>query len=189
MTPGGLISHRYQEGSYDRLTVADVAAQPEIDEETLSQAMVRLGPDWQSGASGLLSLVDRMTYPNNFGISNPGLAKRYALGELRPPVEYDAVGYRILRMLHIKPEMLEPVEDADLQARFVNRAGRLARAELFIHAWHRSQVLLPDGYFTASAAPDPNADKAVDNLLALRTHPETQIFYKYLSPSGYINES
>lgn len=188
LTPGGLISHFYQEGSYSGLTMADIATRPELDEETLGQALMRLGPERRSGASDLFAVVGYMTNPDRFGrFINPDLVGRYARGEIQPPAECDTIGYRLLRMLHVTTEMLEPVADKDLQARFVNHAHELPRAELIIRAWHRSQALVPDGSFTTTTNPEINA--ALDNLLTLRTHPEAQVFYEYLSPSGYINST
>jgi hypothetical protein len=45
MTPGGLISHCYQEGRYNGLTVAELSASATLDEDSFAEAMKRLGPD------------------------------------------------------------------------------------------------------------------------------------------------
>jgi hypothetical protein len=90
-------------------------------------------------------------------------------------------------MLHVVPAMVEPVADKELQAKFVKRDQPIPRAELIVRAWHRSQALVSDGHFTS--ADTPEVLKALKDLLALRTHPEMQVFFKFLSPSGYINQA
>lgn len=148
--------------------------------------MQRLGPGWQSGARDLLLFVNRLTSPYDHPSPDPALVQRYAQGEtVQDRTEDETIGYRLLKMLHVTPAMLEPVADKELQARFVNRDRTIPRAELIVCAWHRPQVLLPDGYYTSAETPE--VTQAVEGLLALRTHSEMQIFYKYLSPSGYIN--
>jgi len=61
------------------------------------------------------------------------------------------------------------------------------KADLIHRAWGKSRALLtPDGHYRS----DSNTHEvraALADLAALRMHPDMQIFYEYLSPSGYIN--
>ncbi|OGG30534.1 hypothetical protein A3A63_02885 [Candidatus Gottesmanbacteria bacterium RIFCSPLOWO2_01_FULL_46_9] len=62
----------------------------------------------------------------------------------------------------------------------------LTRAGYVVEAWHHFQRFFNDwGFFKDR---DENGMKdLVQQFLTIRTHPEMQVFFTYLSPSGYIN--
>lgn len=102
----------------------------------------------------------------------------------------DSISLRLLQMLQASPEMRAEVKDDELVERFTqkdhHRSGRPNKAELLLRTWTASQPLLtPEGTYNKSE--DPEVLKVLNDLLYFRTHPETQVFFRYLSPSGYIN--
>lgn len=189
MTPGGLISHRYPEYDFSALTVGQAATLPEVEAVTFSDAVKQINErDWKM-AHQFIDMATQIVRPEPLGFPmrrNSLLAQKILTGQT-VSVEYETIAFRLLKMLHTAPEMLESVHDKALQLRFMQADYDLPRAQLLQWAWGRSQPILPDGYYTSAETPEVKT--AVDNLFALRTHPEMQVFFRHLSPSGYMNDA
>lgn len=92
----------------------------------------------------------------------------------------NATGYRLLQMLHFAKEMTQPIQEETEEF-----SG--SRIKLIGNAWTDAQPLLPGGSYTSNRSPE--LDSALAKLLRLRLQPDMQIFFEYLSPSGYINKA
>lgn len=190
MTPGGLISHNYPGYTNRRFTLEDALELDETSEPTLIQALQEVHQRNQLQAQDLFEVAHSMVYPDILSDPTHPFARRRIFerglnGNV--PDRYETVAYRMMKMLRAAPEMMGVVQDKDLQARFTAPTTEISRARLLVLAWHNSQSLLPDGYYTSADTSEVRA--AVDNLLAFRTHLEMKVFFKFLSPSGYINDS
>jgi hypothetical protein len=182
MTPGGLISHFYPRYVVNGASLSDTLDMPELDMPNLAEALSAA-----SQRRKLATIISTIMQPYAMtGIRgyDSRLAKSIETGAGLTK-EHNSVAFRMLKMFRSAPEMMEPVEDMQLQATFVSHDKPIARVELIVRAWEESQVILPNGYYTPAETPEVKS--AVDNLFMLRTHPEMQTFFEYLSPSGYIN--
>lgn len=192
MTPGGLISHGYPNVvSYGGHSIPQVARLTALEQSTVSGAMRQLLEVQGGTARGELTAVAGMVQHITRGRAPSSTGEIFevarSLSEDTPHDErYDTVGYRFLKMLHAAPEMTEVVQDKELQARFVMHDANLTRAELLTRAWRDANRRLPGDSFPTEYTDEVAG--ATEQLLALRTHPEMQIFYTYASPSGYVNE-
>ncbi len=186
MTPGGLISHFAPRYISSGVSLEKILTMSEINAPSLGEAINQAKMRDHKDAYNLAEMISIIMQPDIFNAyRTPFLSRHILAGSINPV--HDNLAFRMLKMFKAAPEMLEHVEDNELQAKFSRGAGNLSRANLVVRAWEESQVILPDGFYTGSDAPE--VQTAVDNLFALRTHSEMQIFFKYLSPSGYINES
>lgn len=100
----------------------------------------------------------------------------------------EIVGFRLLALFANNPSMLENVTDEALLTTYGYRPeAKISCAGMFARAWEHAASLntfLESGNEELS---DLEKD-GLNKLLFLRTHPEMQIFYKFFSPSGGINE-
>lgn len=194
MTPGGLASHYYLtqrlfsgEGRTMDILVEDI----DWSGRNLHEVFSRLEQDGadksilQSVHSALTSMYAQR------GLGGSMVSFRDVLDDYYSDADpfLDSISLRLLQMLWSTPEMREEVEDPELVERFPDNGrtlGKPNRVELLLRAWTASQPLLtPEGTYNKSE--DPEVLKALNDLLYFRTHPETQVFFRYLSPSGYIN--
>ncbi len=192
MTPGGLISHFYSSASINSASVESVVSvKPKGN--TLSEAVAMINDFRQ--ANQLIDVVVECTYPLRIGVSSVG---RPPLGSIHRILstggkyrqEFDSVGFRLIRMLVETPEMMELIQDIELRKmvnpRYPDRP--ISRAIMIIRLWEHSQRLLTE-YGTFADPKNPEVKKVLQDLLFARAHPELQIFFKYFSPSGYINQN
>lgn len=189
MTPGGLISHYYPEFIPDGKHLGEVLAMPELDETSLAEAIRKAKERDFTSAYTLADMIGSLSQQGDIfsGLYDRRLGRAILDGRGNTEL-YEAVGFRMLKMFRAAPEMLEPVEDQELKSRFgLQIASFLTRAGLMGDAWKKSQAILPEGYYTH--ADTPEIQTAVDNLLALRTSEDMQVFFRYLSPSGYIDQA
>lgn len=193
MTPGGMISHFYMDGSINGFKTADLVTSP-LNGARLIDAVQELKDIDLKKARALISIAAESTWPVRVGQTfhyrpfNWRTEDQIMLGNGNYPPDLDSVGYRLLTMLSMNPEMLEPV-DSELLAMFGTnfKNSQMSRASFIIFFWHRCQTLMsPQGTYVGMD--DEKARKTVEELLVARTHPDLQVFFKYLSPSGYINE-
>jgi hypothetical protein len=182
MTPGGLISHFYPRYAMNGVNLRDTLDTPELGMPNLAEALSAA-----SQRRRLATIISTIMQP--YALTG---MRRYNLRLARDleagtglTEEHNNVAFRMLKMFRAAPEMMKPVTDTQLQTAFVSHDKPIARAELIVRAWEKSQAILPNGYYTSAEAPEIKS--AVNNLFMLRTHSEMQIFFKYLSPSGYIN--
>lgn len=191
ITPGGLISHFYSPNSIGGATLENVVlAAPKTS--TLGEA-VRTDPDFHNWRN-LINTAVECTWPTIIGRANmfrPNFAsieRKISLGQPYPE-QLDSVGYRLIRMLVEMPAMMDPIEDVELRKmvnpRFPERP--MSKIVFIRKLWEHSQPLLTDSG-TYDDPNKPEVKKILRDLLIARTHPELQIFFRYFSPSGYINQ-
>jgi hypothetical protein len=102
--------------------------------------------------------------------------------------ELDSVGYRLLALLKKEPSFQVMVQDKDLQKLVgVDETRDINRAELLVVAWHYFQRIFK---VVGVGITDPTDEvrELVKKMLVFRTHREMAIYFKYFSPSGYLNE-
>lgn len=184
-TPGGLISHHYILGSSNSRNIEDV-----LDlstEESLKEQLLSL-PDRKSQLN-FLDVVSNSTYRRTSGsrLYLP-LVLRNIQENKGFPRELDSTGYRLLRILQArKEEFYSPVKDPKLKECVKASDRELNKIDLLYSAWARFQSLLTkQGGIRSLMSEELKSD--LEDFLFFRTHPETQIFYEYLSPSGFLNE-
>jgi hypothetical protein len=173
VTVGGLVTHCFMRGSIlavdDRL--GDIAQWEELAQVNMHNALVAISQNRGEVVSGDLRQI--ISYISH------GIDREYP----------EIFGFRLLQLLHKVPEMSEIVIDESLLRRYFpdDHDVPVSRTELLYAAWGQSRSLLDDsGQYKHEL--DEEARAALVNLVALRTNPEMQLFFKYLSPSGYLNE-
>lgn len=196
MTPGGLISHFYSPIQIDNQSVKSVVELP-FQGKTLREAIDSLTTsddlEGRKQRSSFVGLVYENTYENDSFNTLGRMRMRDSMDKAFRDEEFvylkemDSLGYRLLAMLKAEPEMIEPVADQKLLERFgVKRA--ISRAEFIVKIWG----LFSRDVFTKNSTyrhmDEGEAKEVISYLLTVRTHPELQIFFKYLSPSGYVND-
>ena len=197
VTAGGLISHFMFRGSTNGVTLESIVEQ--ISQYTFSSLkefiadFKKHNPDnYLNKLSDVLDVIIKCVENGSI------MPRRFPLNLKKELIEnsnenksygaFESIGFRLLAMLCAEPEMLNEVVDENLKTRFkLNPNAEISRAELIIHAWYKSQAILTKTG-TFAYTDQENVKEAIKNLLYLRTHPEMQVFYKFLSPSGYINE-
>lgn len=103
------------------------------------------------------------------------------------PDDFNSIGFRVIRLLVSTPEFLAPVEDqAFLQKLGVTHKNPVTVMQAHAMVWSRCQPLF--GFVGSGREMGEQEKKALQLLLEMRFHPEFQVFYRYFSPSGYIND-
>jgi hypothetical protein len=105
--------------------------------------------------------------------------------------KYDVSGFRYFKMLVEDEALMQPVRDPGLKEMFnIDKNQGINKVELWHRSWadfiHQRQILTERGTYAHDFM--PGFKEGLGKLIALRIHPETQSFYKYLSPSGYVND-
>jgi hypothetical protein len=195
-TPGGLISHGYPRArvnGYDLEAVARLNFSGE-DAKTAVQSLPTMNE-----REGLAGVLVETLYPLQFG---PGsymserqrqITREQLLGDRsKPQGEVTTWALRLVKMVQEEPAMLAAVKDPELLTLAGIRAGsEVTLASYWSMAWRRfSRTQLEENEYGNSVYRDPqNPETAAEigKLIAIRTHPEMQIMFKYLSPSGYLN--
>jgi len=197
MTPGGLLSHYYLAngyGDYDIPQILELGLSGDNFGEAIERWQSETDADWIQTSDLVASLMymygQRQAMSGlagSFGSEYGDLARKLAAGEGAGKYleELDTISFRLIRMLAETPEMMEPVQDEELVRKF-SRYGviEMPRAALLQEVWHSVQGLLtPRGTYNT----DDSTLGLMGDLLRVRLHPEMQVFFRYLSPSGYIN--
>lgn len=183
LTPGGLVSHFYFEGKMNRSTIEDVIVKPLVG-NTVSESLQGMDDFWEK--MDLLDIVAVCTYARSrFHVNLHDLARDPS----RPYTpNVDSVGFRLLKMLQAAPEMMEKTTDMQLKETAEVRPYQMDQptplTEVLTASWKKFSRLL---FEEPASYEDPKIKQALSELLFVRTHPKMQIFYKYLSPSGYLN--
>ena len=188
MTPGGLMSHFAFLGSISGVSLED-APKLNLKGKTCAEAYPSLNAElgWPN-AEPVIDLIYHFTtlrdasymaaHKRQFTIRNIETGKKY-------PPEYDSIGYRLMLMCHDCPDMIIPVQDEEL-LRELGFKWAAPKHLVYKRVWEVSQVVY-DLIGSGEIKFTEEQHKAIDRMLKIRTHPEMQVFFKYLSPSGYIN--
>ncbi len=184
-TPGGLISHHYILGSSNGRTIEDVLALS--TEESLEEQLLSL-PDRREQLN-FLDVISNSTYRRNSdSIPFLPLVLRSIQENKSFPQELNSIGYRLLRILQARrDDFYSSVKDPKLKECVKISDKKITKIVLLYSAWSRFQSLLTkQGGIRSLMSEKLKSD--LKDFLFFRTHPETQIFYEYLSPSGFLNE-
>jgi len=192
ITTGGLISHYLRDPiSLQRMFEFD------LDHPSFGACIRSFSS--RRDRNQLINVVVTNSYPTNIppmdaineiGRVEPALRRRF---EKNPNAEYDegfdALGFRLLKLLKAKLEFFEPIEDPRLRelCKIEGQDVEITKIKALLRLWRKlSSVLFAGGGYKSGKS--DGFKEAVEELLFLRTHPEMQILYKYLSPSGHLNE-
>jgi hypothetical protein len=196
-TPGGMISHGYPKAisnGYDLERAAELNFSGE-DARTAVQSLSEM--DEREGLAGVLTEI---MYPLQVG---PGsymserqrqISRERLLGNrLKPKDEESTWALRLVEMVKEDPAFLRSVEDPELLKLAGIREGvKVGLARYWSLIWGKfSRGLLEVNEYGNATYKDPQDPEVIaetGKLLTVRVHPETQILFKYLSPSGYLND-
>ncbi len=105
-----------------------------------------------------------------------------------PPEDLNTIGFRVFKMLLVAPEFLSPVSDRDFLKKLgVTHTNPIAVMQAHAMVWRKCKPLFD---FVGSGREMREQEiTALALLLSMRFHPEFQVFYRYFSPSGYLNEN
>jgi hypothetical protein len=187
MTPGGLVSHFYSPIRHNGVDIEQLIAEVPDQGNSLSETVQLI--DDRELARILISFC------HDFSTTEPWASQVNAFraeqifrgGHVNPILE--GVGFRMIKMFAAEHSMLEQADGDLISHLWDGDLKRLvSRAELLAIAWKQiSPVLLPEGYYTHEN--NQEIRMADQKLIMLRSHPDMQIFFKYLSPSGYVNDA
>lgn len=202
MTPGGLISHMRYRDSYNNMTLEKAAKMNPRGGNTKSALeWFKKDKSIEPHFVGMdfLEMIQRCTDPRfqkwNFepryatGIMGPHQIGEIFTGKRAVPTDWDTYGYRLIKMIASEPQMMANIKDRE----FLTTLGYGENAnpnglDILQDSWRRSR-----NYYAnigkMSEKDNPKVHDLVKRLLLIRTHPEMQVFFKYISPSGYINEA
>lgn len=194
MTPGGLLSHFTLLGTVDGISIESVA-QLALTKATFQEEFEKIveKSDYELLRT-LLTLVTNIAFPSQYyypayavDMKNMLLrTKTYKKNKI-----LENIGYRFVRIFHDHQQLLEKKQDEELK----NICGVHTDQNLvmFLHfLWKRLRnapgvFFTQDGYYKHEI--NQELIDGLEKLIRFRVHPDAQILFKYLSPSGYINEN
>lgn len=195
-SPGGLISHGYPHAivnGYDleKVSKLDFAGKNAMEAtNSLSDSQRR----------GMISIMAEIAYPviSRLGASyitemnKRTLEKKLGTGSGQIDDEVENWAFRLIDMIHKSPSMTRKIEDPRLKRiigvkEHVNHPLILAWTMLWGKMSNNFLRRLDDGTSVYREVGEVEK-QAIGDLLYARLHPDTQILFKYHSPSGYVNE-
>ena len=193
LVPGGLISHYMDRQTFD-LEKALSLFQASANTREAVKAIPRLPLDQEQVLHTIIRCSQRVDAEQlaMLELTSPERVRHlcHRLLNTDHPYEelYDVRGHRLLAMLHATPEMTAPLQDESILVDYPTTPANMpSRAYILQRYWsYFSRTLMAEHYFREPD--DDGVRDAIEELLRFRTHPEMQIFFKYLSPSGYLNE-
>ncbi|OGJ21331.1 MAG: hypothetical protein A3A82_04015 [Candidatus Pacebacteria bacterium RIFCSPLOWO2_01_FULL_47_12] len=192
-TPSGLVSHFFSGNSTGGASIS-TEVQKDFSGASLQEAVHSLqGKLTNRQIEGFLDVVQMCTSRNDvliqvhrMGYSGSDVIELVRNGQYGKI--FDSIGYRLLAMFKAEPTMLEPIQDLRLKEMLNFRTDRVvSKARFIVKLWGYCQSLLyENGAYRYIG--ESGVREVLTNLLFCRTHPELQCFFRYLSPSGYIND-
>lgn len=196
-TPGGLLSHYYLNSGRWGESMDILVEDLDWSGDDLGEVFKRFSDEGVSAENlervlNSLHSMHMQRVPRSGSFEEHPSSRDVLDGEYKKDSVWsrlDPISLRLLQMLQSAPDMRADVEDDELVKRIprgYHPDARPNKAELLLRTWTASQPLLtPEGTYNKSE--DPAVLRALNDLLYFRTHPEMQVFFRYLSPSGYIN--
>jgi hypothetical protein len=194
-TPGGILSHGYPHVIINDQTLASVS-RLEFIGETAKECVESLA-DW-SKKTILVNFLAEITAPTELGdFSSQRIQKeikqRLLSPNLQPSEEVTNWALRLIKMVKECPEFSKPIQDPELKTLLgFNKERNVNLLDAWPKLWSQmSSSILEQNSLGSTVYKDPNNENtkmALERLLKIRLHPETQILFKYLSPSGYLNK-
>ena len=189
-TLGGLISHGHPRAIMSGQTLETVA-RLNFTGNTAKECVDSLSEYREKDA--LSNILAEITFPTELGNSMSERLRdniRRQLGRMgiEPREEVTTWALRLVKIVKEAPELTKPLQDPDLK----NLLGIKADSErslldIWPMLWSQmSRALIMDNG-TYKNTDDETVQKSLEKLLKIRLHPETQVLFKYLSPSGYLN--
>lgn len=194
-TPGGLISHAQPfevvdiDGRIEKIMALDLSGH-HLNEVFAKQ------PD-NSARHSLATAIAQSTYPpkisrDPYELHRTRLRTRLTRNlSLDEKTEQEIFGWalRYLRIVQKIPSLLQPITDEKLAPMMgLIHSSKRTKLEFWHVAWAKmSTAFLNDGIY--KNVHDPLVADGMKKLLTIRTHPEFQDLFLYLSPSGYLNET
>lgn len=192
MTLGGLLSHHYFRHKVDGVdlnTVLDL----EITENTFKDEFERLvkNNDFKS-LEKLVILVTETAFTERYFTQGHAHRMRTNLLRRRMYIHSEMaenMGFRAIKVIHSNPTLLQKVTDKKLL-----EIPRVDFETNLVYLLHRLWGILGNspgvffsegGYYKYEATEELLT--GLERLILFRINTQTQILYKYLSPSGYIN--
>lgn len=196
-TPGGILSHgapRYIINKQSLETVSLLEFEGNTardcvsslkdfsDKEKLAYLLAEISAPAVLGSSSYMSsrgknsIVDSLLRPNR-----------------QPPEDVTTWALRLIKMVKECPELSQTIQDPELK----KLIGINPKIETnLINAWSVLWREMSGGLLEQNASgpvnyKNPNEENTrlmIGRLLKIRLHPETQILFKYISPSGYLND-
>lgn len=188
-TLGGLLSHHLFFGSVNGISLNSIK-ELEIVEKSFKAEFERLVKinDFKS-LEKLVKLATKIGLPSNYYMPEYASRIRETMLRTKNYFQLDMVeqmGYRAILILHENQDLLKNNSDPTLKE--ICASHNDSSILYFLHRlWGilSKNLFLEGGYYKTSI--DSELLKFLEKLIIFRTHPDTQILYKYLSPSGYIN--
>lgn len=196
MTTGGLVSHYYLDG-VDQASIEEISSY-DFDRTSPQAAVASLTDTKQKEL--LMEMAVNASFSNLPFKQRATATKFSSLRSLprvinsnqpwKPRPWTETSGFGLLNLLLSAPEFLAEVEDPKLLEIFDLRPDqKISRAHFLSLAWKRMSYNLIDSSGHFKLYDDGEIKEILAKLLRVRLHPEMQIFFKYFSPSGYINEA
>ncbi len=192
-TIGGLLSHHYFGGSIDGVTIEDIPELPQLKETFQEEFEELIATDDTDSLDKLVTLAAKIAFPHNYDPTGfYSIRIKQQLLRTRKYFRSEAVeiiAYRMIKILHDYPELLEKSDKTDLNK--VCETSWQANLTFFVDKlWgllgHAPGVFFTDrGVYKHEITDELLA--GLEKLIQFRTNPDTQVLYRYLSPSGYSN--
>ncbi len=191
-TPGGLLSHGYPWGTFDGATLESVS-KLDFKGSNAKEAVASLNDYIQKNQ--LAGIIARTLYSRLDFLSDS--SRRFTFRSLQDPKvapkeESTTWGFRLIQMLKEEKVLVEPVENTELKD-VVHKGSKAewSRAMYWHMLWKKmsNKFIVGDGSNNFRNPNDQAVLDSIGELLFVRTHPEVQILFKYLSPSGYLNQN
>lgn len=192
LTTGGLISHYLSRHRINGASVKDIVTY-DLNGRSLKEALIN-EPDYNKRQS-ILCFAQEQSSDSNFrmfdGISMSKMVQDPT--KYRIPSFMNTYGYRLLRLLKNVPELCQQIKEPTLKKVIGYKENtELTIAEFIQLFWHKvgtipgSPILTDRGGFKQVG--DLGVVDGLKTLLEVRTHPELQVIYQYVSPSGHLDK-
>jgi len=190
MRPGGLLSHFYTLSRMDNLGIDDGLAF-DWQGQDLKQALE--ATEDIGLREKMLTIANLISFPIVFGrfdYRRPDPHRLWMIANnpayLSSVEELDAIGFRLIRLLQAEPALLEPMKNDEI-GKELGYSRPLTRVEAYQALWRKmSRNALDNGSYKPEEAYE-NGEVLTD-LVKIRINPEFQSLFKFISPSGYMND-
>lgn len=189
ITLGGLLSHHYFGDSTDGVSINTIA-ELDLPYQTFEEAFLMLAAqDDYKTFEKLVTLVTEIGFPKRYFLPGHSFRMRQNLLRNKKYIKSDVMenmGYRMVKIINENQELLDKIDEKNFNS-LIKFPFDATFIQALYYMWGQlSKRLFNDGgYYKTEITTE--LLEALEMLILLRTNPQNQILYKYLSPSGYIN--
>lgn len=192
-TIGGLLSHHLFKIITNGISISTIT-DLELKEKTYEKEFVRLVSEAKWADMEKFSIIiTQLAFPTNYFISERANQIRRHLLRTRLPYASENMeldGYRMMKVIKLYPQLLE--KNGDPKLLDILRISYPENLLMLLNKLWGILGRVPGVFFEEKSfykiTVTEDLLEGLEKLIQFRIHPDTQILYQFLSPSGYIND-